>query len=173
MKVIFLDFDGVINNWNHFEGVDINNVLPLLKIIELTGAKIVATTSNKYYFQVYGNKIEDSKYFSYMDALNEMGIDILDITPYVDGNREAEIIKYLELHPEIEEFLILDDDSVMKKLMNHQVFLDLYNGITEEHIDPSVDILNGNLGFYPPDFNFDETFEERNIRINQYHSRKR
>ena len=56
MKVIFLDFDGVINNWNNFDGVDINNVLPLLEIVKITDAKIVATSSNKYSFQVNGVK---------------------------------------------------------------------------------------------------------------------
>ncbi len=31
MNIIFLDFDGVINNWNHFYGVDINNTKILKK----------------------------------------------------------------------------------------------------------------------------------------------
>lgn len=43
MKVIFLDFDGVINNWDNFDGVDYNNVSRLIKIINSTGAVIVAT----------------------------------------------------------------------------------------------------------------------------------
>lgn len=173
MKVIFLDFDGVINNWNNFDGVDINNVLPLLEIIKLTGAKIVATSSNKYSFQANGVKYDNSRYSYYVSELKELGIDIFAITPYVDGNREREIIKYLEDHPEIKEFLILDDDYVINSLKEHQVFLDLYRGITKEHVEPSVSILNGKLGFYPHDFNFDETLEQRNIRINQYYSRKR
>ena len=51
VKIIFLDFDGVINNFNHFDGVDYNNVKYLLEIIKLTDAKIVVTSSNKYVFQ--------------------------------------------------------------------------------------------------------------------------
>ena len=50
MKVIFLDFDGVINNWEYFEGIDYN-VKYLLEIINSTGAKVVATSSKKYQFQ--------------------------------------------------------------------------------------------------------------------------
>ena len=46
MKCIFLDFDGVINNWYHFDGVSIENAMILKKIIELSDAKIIATTSN-------------------------------------------------------------------------------------------------------------------------------
>ena len=51
MKCIFLDFDGVINNWHHFDGVSIENAMILKKIIELSDAKIIATTSNKYSLQ--------------------------------------------------------------------------------------------------------------------------
>ena len=36
MKCIFLDFDGVINNWYHFDGVSIENAMILKKIIELS-----------------------------------------------------------------------------------------------------------------------------------------
>lgn len=174
MKVIFLDFDGVINNWEHFEGVDYNNVKFLLEIIKLTGAKVIATTSNKYVFQ--RNLEKDYKttlFFEYLTKLKQYGIEISDITPYVNGNRELEINEYLKKHPEVEQFLILDDDLVIESLKEHQVFLDLYNGICEEHVVPSVNILNGKLGFYPPNFDFNETLEERTIRINEYHSRKR
>ena len=31
MKCIFLDFDGVINNWFHFEGIDLDNANVLKK----------------------------------------------------------------------------------------------------------------------------------------------
>ena len=51
--------------------------------------------------------------------------------------------------------------------------MDMYNGLREEHVKPSVDILNGKLGFYPLDFNFNESLEERMIRINKYHSKKK
>lgn len=173
MKVIFLDFDGVINNWNNFDGVDVNNVLPLIEIVKITGAKIVATSSNKYSFQVNGVEYADSNYSHYVLELKKLGIEIFDVTPYVEGNREKEIIKYLEEHPEIEEFLIFDDDYIIDPLKEHQVFLDLYMGITDEHVESSLNILNGKLGFYPPNFDFGETLEERNIRINQYHLRKR
>lgn len=94
------------------------------------------------------------------------------ITPYVNGKRELEINEYLNEHPEIEEFLILDDDSVIESLKDHQVFLDLYKGICEEHIKPSINILNGNLSFYPPDFNFQESQIERLIRINKYYNKQ-
>jgi len=175
MKVIFLDFDGVINNWDHFEGVDFDNVKYLLEIIKATDAKIVASSSKKHTFQIDSSidMVDTCYYRDYVSILNDYGIEIFDVTPYVYESRELEIIKYLEMHPEIDEFLILDDDSVIKSLSEHQVFLDLYNGITSEHVKPSIDILNGNLGFYPPDFNFDESYEERLARIHEYHRVKK
>ena len=69
--------------------------------------------------------------------------------------------------------IILDDDVIIKSLLEHQVFLDLYNGITFEHVKPSINILHGQLGFYPPDFNFDENYEERIVRIHEYHMVKK
>jgi len=173
MKVIFLDFDGVINNWHSFDEIDPKNVECLLKIINSTNAKIVVTSSKKYIFQLDKNiNYEDTGCYKYIKILEMYGIETYGITPYVKGKRELEIIEYLNEDPEIEEFLILDDDSVIESLKDHQVFLDLYKGITEEHIIPSINILNGNLGFYPPDFNFFETPMERLIRINKYYNNK-
>lgn len=173
MEVIFLDFDGVINNWEHFEGVDTNNLNPLLEIINKTGAKIVATTSNKYVFQTHTDiDFKSTLFYNYVKILNEHGIEIFDVTPYVNKDRELEIIQYLKMHPEIEQYLIFDDDYIIESLKEHQIFLDLYKGITWEHVEPAINILNGNLGFYPPDFNFNETVGERMVRINKYHAKK-
>lgn len=91
MKVIFLDFDGVINNWTNLDIVDKNNVINLLKIINITGAKIVATTSNKYSFQAYGIEYEHTGYYNYVKILKKYGIEIFDVTPLVSKKRELEI----------------------------------------------------------------------------------
>lgn len=169
-----MDFDGVINNFEHFDGVDFQNVQWLLEIIEKTDAKIVASTSNKYSFQRDKNvRFENTIYFKYLTLLEEMGVSIFDVTPYVYGDKKLEIIEYLNRHPEISQFLILDDEFIDEELMGHQVLLDLYNGICLEHVNPSVNILNGILGFYPNDFNYKETPDARIVRINQYHSNKK
>ena len=174
MKCIFLDFDGVINNWYHFDGVSIENVMILKKIIELSDAKIIATTSNKYSLQRL-DKVDYYKsifYNNYVKFLNELGIQIHDLTPFVDTNRTLEIKKYIEEH-QIEQYVILDDELIEEELQEHQVFLDLYRGLQEEHIIPALNILNGNLGFYPPNYDRNETPEELNYRINSYYSKAR
>ena len=164
MKCIFLDFDGV----------SIENAMILKKIIELSDAKIIATTSNKYSLQRL-DKVDYYKsifYNNYVKFLNELGIQIHDLTPFVDTNRTLEIKKYIEEH-QIEQYVILDDELIEEELQEHQVFLDLYRGLQEEHIIPALNILNGNLGFYPPNYDRNETPEELNYRINSYYSKAR
>ena len=174
MKCIFLDFDGVINNWYQFNGVSIENAMILKIIADKTGAKIVATTSNKYNLQ-RTDKIDyyESKFYNnYVKYLNELGIQIYDLTPLVDKNRTLEIKKYIQ-EQEVEEYVILDDELIDEELQEHQVFIDLYRGLQEEHITPAINILNGQLGFYPPNYDKNETPEELNFRINDYYSMRK
>lgn len=162
MKVIFLDFDGVINNINSNDLVDFENIKYLLEIIKITNAKIVATTSTKYSLQrKYKSDYKKTTFSKYVEKLKKYNIEIYDITPYINENRELEIKEYLKNHSEIEEFLILDDDYIIESLKEHQVFLNFYKGITIEHVNPSLNILNGNLKFYY--FNFNENLEKRLI----------
>ncbi len=172
MKCIFLDFDGVINNWYQFGGVSIENAIILKKIVDMSGAKIIATTSNKYSLQRFNNidYYQSTFYKNYVKYLNDLGIYIYDLTPLVNANRTQEIKKYLEEH-NIEQYVILDDNLIGEELQEHQVFLDLYRGLQEEHIVPSINILNGKLGFYPSYYNRNETPEELNNRINDYYKK--
>lgn len=172
MKCIFLDFDGVINNWYQFDGVSIDNIQILKKIIDLSSAKIIATTSNKYSLQICNNLdyYKSNFYNKYVKYLNTYGIQIYDLTPLINFDRTSEIKKYLEDH-EVEQYVILDDELIKEELQQHQVFLDLYRGLQKEHIAPALNILNGQLGFYPIDYNRNETPEELNSRINKYYNK--
>ena len=172
MKYIFLDFDGVVNHWGKFYGVAKENALILKKLVELSHASIIATTSNKYSFQRENGipYLKSNYYQSYIKEFHQYGIFISDITPYVKGNRSLEIKQYLKEHP-TEQYVILDDELVDQELQDHQVFLDLYRGLREEHIAPSIQILNGKLGFYPKDYNRNETEEEHIYRLNRYYKR--
>lgn len=168
----FLDFDGVINNWNHFDGVSIDNAMVLKKIIDVIDAKIIVTSSNKYELQ----RGDDIDYFSsrfynkYEKPLNDIGIKIFDLTPNVRYNRTLEIKKYINEH-NIKEYVIVDDELIDPELQAHQVFLDLYRGLQTEHIIPILNILNGNLGFYPENYNRKETSGELVKRINRYYNK--
>ena len=174
MKYIFLDFDGVINNWDHFEGVATNNAMILKKIVDISQAKVVVTTSNKYELQRYNNVdyYKSNLYNTYIKPLNDLGIKIYDLTPMVDSDKTLEIKKYIEDH-EIEQYVILDDELIGKELQEHQVIVELYRGLQEEHIIPTINILNGILGLYPSDYDRNETPEEWLYRINEYHNKSK
>ena len=172
MKYIFLDFDGVINNFYQMEGISLENVKILKHIIELTNSKIISTTSNKYSFQKYGIDYYKSIFYkNYVIPLKELGIEISDVTPFKNNSKILEIKDYIESH-KIEDYVILDDELIEdSELQKHQVLPDLYLGLQPHHIEPIINILNGNLAFYPPNYNLNETAEEQAIRINDYHNK--
>lgn len=173
MKVLFLDFDGVINDYQNREKlVCLPFVENLKKIINATNAKVVVSSSRKNEFMANENVLHENSYCyeHYEKSLQDLRVEIYDYTPYVESNdifsrKEKEIEEYLRFHPEIKDFVILDDDEVMKKFIDHQVFLEYSNGLLEEHIFPAIAILNGNLGFYPPNYDRTETPMERVNRI--------
>lgn len=113
-----------------------------------------------------------SSFFNtYVKPLNELGIKIFDLTPNIFGNRTLEIQTYIASH-NVEEYVILDDELVAQSLQPHQVFLELYKGLQECHIIPALNILNGQLGFYPPNYNKEETSQELVKKINVYYQNK-
>jgi len=173
MKVIFLDFDGVINNFDKYTGVDEKNVQFLKKIIELTGALVVVTSSTKYAFQTFGVPFKQSiGYLDYIIPLQRLGINIYDFTRAINANRIIEIKDYLEQHPEIDEFLILDDEYFTEEFRKRTVFLENYEGLREEHVKPAVDILNGYGEGYPPNFKYEEDALKRVLKWNAYQKQK-
>lgn len=162
MKVIFLDFDGVIND-NSCEGDFVNPsyVREIKKVIDKVDARIVVTSNKR--------RKKTFCYQNYIKPLSKMGLEIYDYTPFMNGKleeiRELETEAYLMKHPEIEEFVIIEDDYVMQRLYDHQVFIEYGNGFTFEYVEPAIRILNGNLGFYPKEYDRSETFEERIRRL--------
>ena len=167
MKVIFLDFDGVINDYLSFDQINDYNVEILKRIINKTNAKVVVTSSHKYKWQINDN-IEAFLNSNYIKMLKETGIDVFDCTPFVNRNREQEILLYLKNHPEITQYVILDDDYIIESLKEHEIYVDLQTGLRQEHIIPAIRILNGQLNFYHDctDEQLSETSEERLIRMN-------
>ena len=155
MKVIFLDFDGVINDYMTINQINEYNVEMLKRIVNETGAKVVVSSSWKMPYQRNNRDIEsfvNNNY--YARTLKENGIDIIDWTPYMrqqgikDDQREQEILEYLKNHPEVIEYLILDDDYIIESLKEHEIFLDLSSGLRQKYVDPAIKILNGELHFY-------------------------
>lgn len=115
MKVVFLDFDGVINRMEldsngHLvtkypaDGI-VNNeqaIRFLNALCKMVDAKIVVSSSWK--------DCCDTKAVLYNSGLDH-NIEVLGSTPKMD-KRSEEIKAYLDTHPEIESYVVLDDDAV-------------------------------------------------------------
>lgn len=167
MKVIFLDIDGVINDVYDMSClINPEFVMNIKKVIDVTNAKVVITSRRR------DNTFDTntSFYNEFILVLKSMGIDIISYTPRIKlsqehKEREVEIETYLNSHSEVSEYVIIEDDYVMERLYDHQVFIESSHGFTSEFIKPAIDILNGTLGFYPPSYDRSETYEERLNRL--------
>lgn len=166
MKVIFLDFDGVINSFQS-ELVDPECVGILSAVIEETDAKIVVTSMTRY--PVLEGKIsyeESELYRDYIRTLESYGIEIYDLLPCIGKNKEVEINAYLKQHPNISEYLILDDDYFYHSLLGHEIFIDFESGLPISAFPTAIDILNGKLYYY--DENTIELDTEKRIVLKKY-----
>lgn len=127
MKIIFLDFNGVLDTYQKMDVIDPTNLSILIDIVKETNAKIVISSSIKNTFYLLKRP---SKILNYLlSVLKENNIEVYGLTPYLD-NREDEIITYLNEHPEIKDYCILDDDYFFESMKEHMVKLkeQLYGG---------------------------------------------
>ena len=158
MKAIFLYFDGVITTYESKWKIDMNKIKIINDICDKTNAKIVVTSSwrighrgdvlafNGYLTQYF---IKNNYLDNFKDTFDKFIGNIVGMTKclskYIDGVvRGDEIKSYMSEHHEVENYVILDDDSDM---CDYQLFnfvqTDPYEGITERDAKLCVDILNG------------------------------
>lgn len=153
MKLLFLDFDGVITTYQSIWKIDMNKVKIINNICDKTDAKIVVTSSwrigyagvvsafHKYLRQYF---IKNQYLDHFKDEFDKFINNIVGMTDSVGTSRGNEIKLYMNEHPEVENYVILDDDSDM---CDYQLFnfvqTDTYEGITERDAKLCVDILNG------------------------------
>lgn len=159
-KVIFLDIDGVLNHEDYYkwryEEITVNHkqfsypysefspdsIKQLNRILKETDAEIILSSSWRF---------DD---FDYLNNLfKELGIEkpIVDVTPslYNVFNsslcRGKEIDKFLSEHPDIDRYVILDDDSDMEPhQFDYFVKTNAYkDGLNEERANKAIEILNG------------------------------
>ena len=129
MNVIFLDYDGVVNNiiWNK-EGTRaayshphcgfVNNreaVLWLSEFCEKYNYKIVVTST----WRSHPNYAE----CLYAGGLRKT-VEVIGCVGRLSAGRGAEIMEYISRHPEIEKWLVLDDEDCSAghpEIKDHQV----------------------------------------------------
>lgn len=153
MKVLFLDFDGVLNSdrWmraqppttNFLRVVDKVAVARLDRIVERTGCVIVVSSTWRIL-----NSLANLR-----SILIEAGLShctVIDKTTTEDCGPEGEerwwrghqIQRWLDEHEgQVESFCILDDDSDMAHLMPKLVHTTWESGMLDEHVEQAVKML--------------------------------
>ena len=151
-KILFLDFDGVLNT-EHYQGLlqyqgkpwqdeygaffDPKAVKQLKRIIDATDADIVVESSWKYLG---------------LDAMKELWEvrnlpgTIIDITPSLLGkNKGVEIASWLteQANQNIRYAIIDDEYVILDSQLPHFILTNPYEGITEEQANRAISILNG------------------------------
>ena len=153
MKIIFLDVDGVLNTSrtqrrlacsNEFTFVDTRKVLRLRDIVERTGAKLVLSSTWRF------GAMPDA-FFLEREALRELVAEFkrvrcplwFDVTPYLPrAKRWQEINAWLILHPEVEEFIVLDDvGEELKPFADKLVLTNMRDGLTKERAELAIQML--------------------------------
>lgn len=143
MKVLFLDVDGVLNMHGSggYMALNRKRMQLLQNIIEDTGAIIVLSSTWRNHTDAMKKLSRNLKY---------RGLKIHDITPQFgvskDGERYYrghEIQDWLDRHPEVEQYVILDDDGdMLDSQLRNFVQTDGTIGLTETLAYRAAYILN-------------------------------
>ena len=143
MKVIFLDFNGVLDTYSNMDEINNDNLNRLKKIVLATNSKIVISSSLKNHYYYTGTIGKRLMYI--IKVLETNNIEVIGLTPLADS-REDEIKQYLDEHSGIENYCIIDDDYDMPKLKEHLIKLipQQYggNGLEDKNILEAINILN-------------------------------
>lgn len=140
---VFLDIDGVLNIFQ--PDLEVQTLLPdagknICELIHRMNAKVVVISSHRR-----GGVNWDLL----LEFFKRNNVDDVDITPYGEEyhSRTEEINAYLNMHPEVDRYVILDDCfqddySCDLKLQEHLVFVDALKGLQKQDIIKACEILN-------------------------------
>ena len=145
MKVIFLDVDGVLNNYAAFEAAQGRHGTNVLapeciercnRLVEMTGARVVLSSTWRLMAD-------------FRAILRDGGLraSIIDRTPYFtsgDQRRGAEIADWLRRNTTVVAYVILDDDSdMLEEQRPFFVQTHYQTGLTDAHVARAAAILGG------------------------------
>jgi hypothetical protein len=141
VKVVFLDFDGVLNGferWPDWAGrrwLDLDAIARLNVITEATGAVIVVTSTWRL-----------SPSCDVVRLLGSAGVlaEVIDVTADLAGeDRGTEIYDWLNNTAEpVDGYVVLDDDADMGYVSDHLVRTTWAEGLQDEHVDQAIAVLN-------------------------------
>lgn len=133
IKVLFLDIDGVVNcsgtrqRSRGFIGIDPLMAFLVGKItLALPELKVVLSSSWRHFDKG-------------REEVEQQVVPIFDVTLTVGTIRGDEIKEWLDRHPEVEKYAILDDDSDMLEEQKPNFFQTSWEtGITEEIMEAVI-----------------------------------
>lgn len=159
MKAIFLDFDGVITippKWY----LKADKIKLVKKIVDETEAKIVVSSSWRMETveETINKMIGRPKRCPHNKMLNWFIDNLYDVTSWIGlgEGRGGQIQKYLNEHPEIENYVIIDDDGdMLDSQLYHFVQTNFEDGITETEVNRAIKVLNNLFMQNPMALNFE------------------
>jgi hypothetical protein len=118
-------------------GLDPTCVKALNLVIEATGSQVVVSSSWRFCHNIVGLQ----KLLEYRGFIGEL----VDVTPInLAGSeklRGQEIQAWLDLNPEVDRFVIIDDDSDMADLSRYLVKVNKKVGLTETNALEAISIV--------------------------------
>ena len=171
MKVIFLDFDGVVSTFEKGWRLDEEKLSLLKEIIDKTNAKIVVSSSWKVgyddvdkFIKTLGGRRKSETIENNGNMFQWFCNNIYDITDSNGFLRGDEIQRWIDAHKEeIESYVILDDDSdVRENQLFNFVQTDGYEGITSREVKLCTKILNNEIIHNPIRLNLELITKWRN-----------
>lgn len=156
MKVIFLDFDGVITTAKSRYALDPEKMVLVKRIVDATDAKIVITSSwRRFTLEDTIKSITDSTNphvgqhpFEPIEAVigvtsRMYGFKYSDPKKHYSIPRGVEIEQWMNEHSEVEQYVILDDDcDLLYHQRNNFIHTDTYDGLSERDVEKAIEILN-------------------------------
>ena len=143
MKIIFLDFDGVLNFSGFLEerenihAIDPVCVHRLNRIIDATDAQVVVSSTWRIFFNNQQLR----------EILRDAGFkgQLIDTTIDLGGHRGDEIRHWLNNHLGVTSFVILDDndDGISDHFKDQWVETSFVTGLLKVHVEKAINILNG------------------------------
>ena len=150
MKIIFLDIDGVINSKEYYKEVNmrINNwdrfdpetVKFINDLLEEFNAKIVITSSWRFGAKdLLLKELRKTRLLIYLYKSWE--------TPMIyGGTRGREIKQWLDKHPEVNGYVILDDrDDILAEQLSFFIKTEINTGFRKENYEKARSILNDKI----------------------------
>lgn len=150
MRVIFFDIDGVLNTTKTtrmscgFHFVDTRKVLRLREIVERTGAELVMSSSWRYGFMPDALWYEKEGVVQLEAEFRRLRCPKwVDATPWLSGaKRQKEIFTWLARHPEVDEFIIIDDvGEELTWYKDRLVLTDPRVGLNKERMEQAIKML--------------------------------